>query len=513
MTSTAVLLLTASSRTATFSVDAETHLHALDARLGWRVTDTDGGVVVEGQTSTVVFTVAQLEPGRSYDLEIGDAVLPFSTKAETGIIDIRDFGASPESDDNAGAIARAISAVPEGGTLRIPRGLWKTGPIYLKSRMTLLLEEGAELSALSDWSDLHIFPARHGDGRVFGNWEGVAEPSFASIINAIDCEDLTITGPGVVDGGGDRGDWWTWPKETRRGARRPRTLFLSGCRDLTLTGFTVRNSPSWTVHPVLCDRVLAADLRIENDPGSPNTDGFNPECCQDVRLVGLFISVGDDCIAIKAGKRHPLGGPDRPTVRIDIRNCLMQRGHGAVVMGSEMSAGVSDVSISRCHFIGTDRGLRIKTRRGRGGSVANISLVDCRMDQVVTPVAVNAFYFCDADGLSDYVQSRLPLPVTPETPSLSGLTLRNIEVTAAHTAAAVFYGLPEAPIRDVVIENYRVTFDPHAEPQIAEMASELPALRHAGIIAENTLFKTLSGLTPQSIYPTENDRAHAEQLL
>ncbi|UHS62368.1 glycoside hydrolase family 28 protein [Agrobacterium vaccinii] len=513
MTHAAIQLITASSRTATFSVHAERHFHALSQPLDWRVAGRDGGVVVTGQTLSVVFTVSGLAPDTGYDLVIDDGVLAFTTSVESALIDIRDHGASCDLADNADAIARAIAALPENGTLRIPAGIWKTGPLYLRSHMTLLLEKDAQLWALSDWSDLAIFPARHDDGRVFGTWEGVAEPIFASVINAIDCEGLTITGAGVVDGGGDRGDWWTWPKDSRRGARRPRTLFLSGCRDLTLSGFTVRNSPSWTVHPVLCDHVLAADLSIENEPDSPNTDGFNPECCRDVRLVGLSISVGDDCIAIKAGKKHPLGGPDRRTERIDIVNCLMQRGHGAVVMGSEMSAGVSDVTISRCHFIGTDRGLRIKTRRGRGGEVTDISLLDCRMENVATPVAVNSFYFCDADGRSDFVQSRLPLPVTAETPHLSGFMLRNVEVSGAGTAAAVFYGLPESPIREVMIENYRVTFDPAAEPQVAEMASDLPALRHAGIIAENTQFTTLSGLHPASIDPTENDKAHADQLL
>ncbi len=87
-------------------------------------------------------------------------------------------------------------------------------------------------------------------------------------------------------------------------------------------------------------------LTIRNHPDSPNTDGLNPESSQNIRLVGLDISVGDDCVAIKAGKRDPRGGPDRPTRNVEIRNCLMQRGHGAVVMGSEMSQGISDVTIT-----------------------------------------------------------------------------------------------------------------------------------------------------------------------
>ena len=100
-----------------------------------------------------------------------------------------------------------------------------------------------------------------------------------------------------MDGGGDRGDWWTWPKETREGARRPRTLFLAHCTDTVLSGFTVRNSPSWTVHPYRSDRLLATAMQIENPADSPNTDGFDPESCTHVTVQALHISVGDDCIA------------------------------------------------------------------------------------------------------------------------------------------------------------------------------------------------------------------------
>jgi polygalacturonase len=508
VTATTIELLSATTRTATFSIDAAHHLYALDPPLNWEVQRSDGSVALRGNTSCVVFTVTGLEPDNHYVLSAGNVTFGFSTSSESELVDIRDFGASTDAKDNAAAIQSAVATVPDGGTLRVPAGLWLSGPVFLKSRMTLLLEEGATLAALSGRDGHQILPARHGDGRVLGTWEGVAEPCFASLINAIDCEDVTITGLGTIDGGGDRGDWWSWPKETREGARRPRTLFLSGCKDVVLAGVTICNSPSWTVHPVLCRNLLAADLKIYNEPGSPNTDGFNPECCSDVQLIGLHISVGDDCIAIKAGKRHPLGGPDRPAENIQISNCLMARGHGAVVIGSEMSGNVRDVKIAHCHFVGTDRGLRIKTRRGRGGSVSGITLADCRMVDVATPIAVNAFYFCDADGRSDYVQSRSVQPVTAETPRLENIFIRSVSVTGAHTAAAVFYGLPEAVIAGVVIENYTVAFAPDAIAGVAEMACDLPALRHQGIVAENTRFRRLAGLSPASIHPEKSYAEH-----
>ena len=94
----------------------------------------------------------------------------------------------------------------------------------------------------------------------------------------------------------------------------------------------------------------------------------------------------------------------------------MERGHGGVVIGSEMSGGVTDVHVSHCRMAQTDRGLRIKTRRGRGGEVARITLADCHMTDVDTVLAINAHYFCDHDGHDPQVQSRAHLPVTPLTP-------------------------------------------------------------------------------------------------
>jgi polygalacturonase len=487
-------LLAATTRTASVSFDADQHCFSLDSPTGWRLETQDGSLVAEGQAETVVTTLQGLQPQTRYVLDMGGDRLVFSTKTESRLIDITDCGASPEADDNAAAIQAAIGQLPPHGTVRIPGGVFRSGPIFLKSDMVLLLEEGAVLAGHADRAHYNILPARHEDERVLGTWEGVAEPCYASLLTALDCRNLAITGAGTIDGGGDSGDWWSWPKETRNGARRPRTLFLSHGDTLSLTGLTVRNSPSWTIHPVFCSNVLAAGLTIQNDPLSPNTDGLNPECCRDVLLAGIHFSVGDDCIAIKAGKRDPKGGLDQPCERVTVENCRMERGHGGVVIGSEMSGSVRDVTVRRCELRDTDRGLRVKTRRGRGGRVERILLEACRMDRVATPLVINSFYFCDADGRSDYVQSRQPLPVTDATPHISGITIRDVVAENVAVAAAAFYGLPEAPITEITIENYRVSFDPDAEPDVPDMACGFEPMRHAGIVAENASFSRRGGI-------------------
>ena len=145
----------------------------------------------------------------------------------------------------------------------------------------------------------------------------------------------------------------------------------------------------------------------------------------------------------------------------------MANGHGAVTLGSEIGAGVDNLSVSQCWFRGTDRGLRIKTRRGRGKdcNLDNILFENIRMENVLTPVAMNMWYnCCDPDRFSEYVWSREPLPVDERTPHLGRFTFRNLTCTGVQVAACYIDGLPEMPIDQVNFENCSFTFDPNAKP-------------------------------------------------
>jgi polygalacturonase len=480
MISLSVIATTA--RSATVMIDALCARYHLAHPVVWRL----NAGVQSGVSAVVPVFLEGLEPDTVYHFQVEGSDLTFRTLPCAGAIDAGDYGVSSTSPNNAKAFAAAIAAVPVGGTLIVPQGKFASGPVFLKSDMTFYLPAGAEIAAIADRSDWPILAPYDDRGRVVGTWEGLPEASFASLITAVDCAGLTITGGGIVDGGGDRGDWWTWPKETRGGARRPRTVFMAHCKDVCLSGLTIRNAPSWTVHPFHCRRLTAAALHIENPADSPNTDGFNPECCVYLALHGLRISVGDDCIAIKAGKRGT--GTDTridhiaPTRHITITNCLFCDGHGGVVMGSEMSGGIVDVDITRCEFKGTDRGLRIKTRRGRGGMVTRINLRDVAMDNVGTALAVNAFYYCDADGESDAVQSRRVAPVDETTPAIGDITIEDVTLTGIRHAVAAFLGLPEAPIKGIQMSRMSVSYDPDATAGDTLMACALPQSKHAGIL-------------------------------
>ena len=467
--------------------------YTLSPAIPWQLTRA-GETVARGVAAQVGLALHALAPATRYDLEAeGFAPFAFETAACAGMVDIRDHGAIADTADTpeaaaetARAIAAAIAAVPEGGTVLVPAGRYVAAPVELRSRMTLHLAEGAVLAAPSSREGWPILPAWR-DGEMLGSWEGLPEPCFAAPLHAIGASDLTISGPGTLDGGGDRGDWWTWPKETRQGARRPRGLHLIDCTDTTLLGFTIRNAPSWTIHPQGCHRLTAAALRIEAPHDSPNTDGFNPEMCEDVEITGTHFSVGDDCIAIKAGKRGPNGESAhlRTTTGIRVQHCLMERGHGGVVIGSEMSGGVRDVTVAHCEMRSTDRGLRIKTRRGRGGAVEEIRFQDVTMEGVQTAFAANGHYFCDPDGHAPWVQDRAPAPVGTGTPHVGSIAISDVEISGLGHALGAFLGLAEAPFGPITLERVRVlSHDPAVRPAPPLMATGVTPLRHAGLLAE-----------------------------
>jgi polygalacturonase len=215
---------------------------------------------------------------------------------------------------------------------------------------------------------------------------------------------------------------------------------------------------------------------------------MDPESCDGVEIIGCRFQVGDDCIAIKSGKIELGRSLNRPAVRHTIRNCLMGSGHGAVTLGSEIGAGVRELTVERCLFRGTDRGLRIKTRRGRGENcrVDAVCFENIRMEGVLTPIAMNMWYnCCDPDRESEYVWSREKLPVDERTPYLGRFCFRGLRCTGAHAAACYADGLPEAPIAEIRLEDMEVSFAPDARSAVPVMKNFAEPCCRLGLYFDN----------------------------
>ncbi len=464
-----------------------------------------------GEEYRSVSSLFDLEPDTEYTLESrtdsGETEsLTFRTKKELCTLDVRDFGAKGDGvTDDTAMLQAAILCCPAGGRVLIPAGEYATGPLFLRSHMMLEIADGAVLKLLTDRMKFPILPecipAENPDGEVLmGLWEGNSEEGFASALTAFDTEDTTIIGEGVIDGRGGEGDWWVNPKE-KRIARRGHLLYTQRCKGLTVQGITFMNSPSWNLHPAFSEDLDFIDIQIRAPYESPNTDGFDPECCRNVRLLGTEISVGDDCIALKSGKIRIGKKYKHPCEDVEIAWSAMLDGHGGVTLGSEMAGGIRNVRVHHCYMRGNDRGLRIKTRRGRGkdGVIDDILFEKVRMDGVKMPLIVNSMYFCDPDGHSEWVQTREKQPVDDTTPRIGTIRFEQVEATGCKACAGYVLGLPEKPAEHIALKDCSFSFDPAAEPLVPVMAEQVEKCCRRGLILKNVDKVTLDHVTYDGI--------------
>jgi polygalacturonase len=459
------------------------------------------GELVRSESHNIA-TLHGLQPGTGYTLAVrrGEALAAheFITKAESVLLNVRRFGARGDGQSHDTAMLQsAILACPPQGTVYVPQGVYRTGPLFLKSEMTLWLEEGAVLLGDTNRESYPILPGmtpttdESGEYNL-GTWEGNPLDSYASLLTGLHVHDVDIIGSGMLDANAQNGDWWIDAK-VRKNAWRPRMLFLNHCEDIRVQGVT-----AWTVHPYYSKRLQFLNLTIQNHEDSPNTDGIDPESSEDVAILGCHLSTGDDCIAIKSGKLYQSVYHYAPTRGVEIRNCLMCRGHGGVVIGSEIASGVYDVHISHCLFRGTDKGLRIKTRRGRGhrSVMDGVVMEHVRLEDVAVPFTINMFYHCDPDGHSDFVQNRNPRPVEPEvTPVIGTLRVRDASCTGAQAAGGYFFGLPEMPIGEISLTDVDIAFAADAKPSVPIMMDGLSPVCRLGLFAENVERLCLCGVT------------------
>jgi polygalacturonase len=481
-----IRLLFKSARSAVIEIDEGGIYHTREAYM----------IMVNGETYVhtcrVITSLWGLKPDSIYHIQVqgnsGDRKeLKFRTEREFVTLDVREFGAKGDGKrDDTLPIQAAIMACPKDGRVLIPKGTYRVTSIFLKSDLRLELAKNAVLLAETIRSRYPVFPGliesydETGEYNL-GTWEGNPLPMFTGIITGINVENVLLYGEGTVDGRAGEGDWWENPK-IMRGAFRPRLLFLNKCSNITVQGIHWKNSPAWTIHPYFSTNLTFLDLDINNPADSPNTDGLNPESCKSVKITGTKFSLGDDCIAIKSGKIYMGRKYKVPCENIEIRQCYMERGHGAVTIGSEMAAGVYQVLVKDCIFQSTDRGLRIKTRRGRGKDaiIDGIVFDHIHMKEVKTPFVVNCFYFCDPDG-----KTRETYPVDDRTPSIKKLTFTNIICEDCHVAAAYFYGLPEQKIEEVILDYVTVTYEIQPEPDVPAMTCGIKPRIKQGIFAAN----------------------------
>jgi len=392
------------------------------------------------------------------------------------IFNVREHGATGDGRTlDSRAIQKAIDscAAQGGGTVYLPAGEYHTGGLFLRSNITFYLDAGAVIRGSENPED---YPAIH------SRWEGMHQDTHAPLLGGDHLHNIAVIGRGTIDGRG--AVWWKAKQEMTLAHPRPRLISFSHCSNVLIEGVTAVNSPSWTVNPIHCQNVNIRGITIINPADSPNTDGINPDSCRLVRISDCYISVGDDCITIKSGNEHEHPDRSAPCRDITITNCTLERGHGGVVIGSEMSGGVKNVVISNCVFIGTDRGIRIKSRRGRGGTIEDIRVSNLIMDGVLCPFTMNLYYHIGERGNLD-VSDKNPRSVDHGTPRLRHIHFSHVTAREVKHAAGFLYGLAEMPLEDISLSDISISISDEADSGYPEMGDDFPSMSQAGFFIRN----------------------------
>ena len=416
-------------------------------------------------------------------------------------LNLKDFGAKPDGVFNNGeAFKTAFEEIAKdgGGKLTVDAGNWLTGPIDIPSDTTLELSEGARIVFVDDPV---LYPP------AFTRWEGVECYGMHALVRSADSKNVKITGKGTIDGNGEK--WWKTVKDKKArkqskpeepyeialaklnpgyenqagggGGRetqflRPALIEFINCENIVLEGIKIVDSPFWTVHPIYVKNLTLEKIHIENPYSAPNTDGIDVDSCENVKIIDCFVAVGDDGICIKSGS-----GPDgirvnRPTVNVEVKGCTVKNAHGGIVLGSETAAGMSRIHASDCDLSGTDRGIRIKSRRGRGGDINDIELKNLVMNDTLCPIAMNMYYKCGITDTKSPLFSLEKMPVTSETPRIHNVKIIGCKGTGCKASAGFIVGLPEMPIDNLEIRDCHFTTDENSDrsPMESDMFYGLP---------------------------------------
>lgn len=393
---------------------------------------------------------------------------------------------------NTEAFNKAIDACVAlgGGRIIVPEGVWLTGPIQFKSNIDFHLEKGA----------LIIFSKDHNDYPIIQN---PVNKSFmvASPIYGFSLENIAITGDGIIDGSGEtwrpvkkskttESQWkkliasggivsgeksMYWPtKEAMEGEKllsslkaqgknlsaedylpardfmRPYMVLFYQCKKVLLDGPTFQNSPKFVLYPTFCEDMVIRNINVLNEWWYQNGDGIDINGGKNILIYNCTVNAGDDGICMKSSKSSNY--KQEPVLQnVVISDCIVYKGHGGFVIGSNTDGGMKNISVNNCNFIGTDVGLRFKSSRNKGGLVENIFISNIYMKDIVNEAILFDTYY-EASGN----QEQIPQLVNEKTPRFQKFNISNIICIGAGQAVALT-GLPEMPIQDIELNNITIS--------------------------------------------------------
>ena len=418
-----------------------------------------------------------------------DAAWKYIEKVEKTIVrpvfkdkeyNVKDFGAIADGKiNNSEMFKKAIKKCSEngGGVVVVPEGIYFSGPIHLEDNVNFHLKEGAEIRFSTNPND--FYPLVH------TSFEGMEFMNYSPLIYAYNKKNVAITGKGILNGQADRTNWWPWKGSTSEGHDygyiegqpsqkdklnlpalmemaendvpvenrifgnnhylRPNFIEPFGCQNVLIEGIKIINAPFWIIHPIKCINVIVEGVHIESH--GPNNDGCDPEYSKNVLIKNCFFNTGDDCIAIKAGRDNEGRKVAIMSENIIVKDCKMIDGHGGVVIGSEMSAGVKNVFVENCEMDSPnlDRAIRLKTNTKRGGIIDGVYVRNIKVGKVKEAVLkVEMTYSIYGNQEGNFI------------PKISNIYIENSTVVDGGKYMILADGLDNSKIQNIVFKNVKI---------------------------------------------------------
>ncbi len=369
------------------------------------------------------------------------------------VFEVHDYGAVGDgTNDDTAAIQKALDACDgTGGTVHFPVGVWWSRPLVIHTKTTLSLSRGATL---------HASPVQSDYLRGGGDWlKARGSSSFINFLSGNNLTDIVIEGPGTIDGNGQV--WWPEAEKARQKVSgytlpRPNLISLNHVTHLRVQNITLQNSPKFHLVPSDCTDVVISNTTILAPEHAANTDAIDPSSCRQVLITHCTIDVGDDNVAIKAGRAT--AGREFACEDITVADCTFRHGHGMSI-GSETGGGVRRVLVRNCTFANTENGLRIKSQIGRGGRVEDIRYEHITMTNVDPAITFTMYYMNNSahDAAGGHATPATPARArTDNVPAYRDIYITDLQATCPR-AAGVINGLPESCISNVVFENVTIT--------------------------------------------------------
>jgi hypothetical protein len=394
-----------------------------------------------------------------------------------GRFDVRDFGATGKKADNSrGAIQRAIDACAAsgGGVVLLPAGEYSSGTLVLRSNVRLNIDAGATLYSIKDKDS---FPK---DALIYA--DGVTN--------------ITVEGRGTIDGQAayewrlnDFEDDFIRPNlEQMQAIGKPllrafpkkdqfgKLFLLLRCRDVRISGLRLINSPSWTIHPYACERLVIDGVYIHTSlTEGVWADGIDPDGCKDVRIANCTIETGDDAIVFYSMNWF---GPPLPCENITVTNCRLTSSSSAIKFCDGNMNAIRNVTIDNCVVTGSNRGIAFMDFDG--GTVSDVVLSNLTIDCV----RHDWFWWGDGDPLHFNIKRRSEVhkSVKPGTDAPAGKIQRVIisNVIARGQGSSICNGHPDNWLEDITIDNFKLylSSDPKAAYDKSVHALKLERVRN-----------------------------------